>query len=431
MKYKKIIIFGGTSEISLELLKLYSNETEKFIIFCRNEKKFLKLIDEKNYSSYIKDKTEIFETDLYDLDENLKIIQNFENDISGIFWIAGYTGDGIEEYIKIDQAEKNIKINFLNPTVILTEISKKIVKKNNSFIAVFTSVAGLRGRKKLIYYSSSKSGLIAFLSALRQKLFKNNILVTTIIPGYMNTKSFRDLKQKTPNILVTNPVIVASILKRSIDKRKEIVYINNLWRIIMSIIKIIPERIFKRFSFQKFIFYNRKNLIKCLYNIKSLDLNRFTDPSFGKARGSDYELFQDNQSITEDLKQDLVSITQKIFNSDVFFRDSFFTILEGDSIIKKHNHIGGLDLFPNLNLWKQKYSLVYYLSIGDQDCKYPGSLKFYEDKNSIKSNSEILPTEGMIIIFPADRYHSVKYDGNKDRVIIGVNFYCIQKDNHF
>ena len=168
-----------------------------------------------------------------------------------------------------------------------------------------------------------------------------------------------------------------------------------------------------------------KNLIKCLYNIKSLDLNRFTDPSFGKARGSDYKLFQDNQSITEDLKQDLVSITQKIFNSDVFFRDSFFTILEGDSIIKKHNHIGGLDLFPNLNLWKQKYSLVYYLSIGDQDCKYPGSLKFYEDKNSIKSNSEILPTEGMIIIFPADRYHSVKYDGNKDRVIIGVNFYCI------
>jgi len=192
---------------------------------------------------------QIFETNLYDLDDNLKIIQNFENDISGIFWVAGYTGDGIEEYKKIDQAEKNIKINFLNPTVILTEISKKIVKNNNSFIAVFTSVAGLRGRKKLLYYSSSKSGLITFLSALRQKLFKDNILVTTIIPGYMNTKPFRDLKLKTSSLLVTNPKIVASICKRSIDGRKEIVYINNFWRIIMSVIRIIPERIFKRFSF--------------------------------------------------------------------------------------------------------------------------------------------------------------------------------------
>ena len=149
MKYKKIIIFGGTSEISLELLKLYSNETEKFIIFCRNEKKFLKLIDEKNYSSYIKDKTEIFETDLYDLDENLKIIQNFENDISGIFWIAGYTGDSIEEYEKIDQAEKNIKINFLNPTVILTEISKKIVKKKQFIYSCFYFCSRFKRKKKI------------------------------------------------------------------------------------------------------------------------------------------------------------------------------------------------------------------------------------------------------------------------------------------
>ena len=41
------------------------------------------------------------------------------------FWIVGYTGDGIKEYEKIDLAEKNIKVNFLNPAIILSEISKK------------------------------------------------------------------------------------------------------------------------------------------------------------------------------------------------------------------------------------------------------------------------------------------------------------------
>ena len=168
-----------------------------------------------------------------------------------------------------------------------------------------------------------------------------------------------------------------------------------------------------------------KNLIKSLYKIKSKDLNRFKDPSFGNARGSDYNLFQDNEKITENLKKDLISITQKIVNSDVFFRDSFFTILGGESIIKKHDHIGNLDKFPYLNLWRQKYSLVYYLSIGNQDCTCPGSLKFYEGKDSTESNAEILPKEGMLVIFPANRYHSVKYNGNKDRIIIGVNFYCI------
>ena len=77
-------------------------------------------------------------------------------------------------------------------------------------------------------------------------------------------------------------------------------------------------------------------------------------------------------------------------------------------------------------MWKQKYSLVYYLSIGNQDCTHPGSLKFYEGKDSPESNAEILPKEGMLVIFPANKYHSVKYNGNKDRIIIGVNFYSIE-----
>ena len=166
-------------------------------------------------------------------------------------------------------------------------------------------------------------------------------------------------------------------------------------------------------------------LINSLYKIKSLDLNKFTDPSFGNAKGSDYKLFQDNEVITERLEKDLTSITKKVVNSDVFFRDSFFTILGGSSTINKHNHIGPIDKFAGLNLWKQKYALVYYLSIGDQDCKHPGILKFYPNKYDTNPNEEILPSEGMIVIFPADRYHSVKYEGKTDRIIIGVNFYSI------
>lgn len=167
------------------------------------------------------------------------------------------------------------------------------------------------------------------------------------------------------------------------------------------------------------------DLIKTLYKIKAIDLNKFTDPSYGFARGSDYKLFEDNKKITKKLEKDLIAITEKTVNSNVFFRDSFFTILGGESEIIKHNHVGYMDKLLNLNLWKQKYSLVYYLSVGDQDCQNPGIIKFYKDKHDKNSNQEILPSEGMIIIFPADRYHSVKYNGNKDRIIIGVNFYSI------
>ncbi len=249
MKYKNIIIYGGTSEISLALIDIFESECEKLLIFCRSKENLISKLKKKLNYNEIVGNTQIFETDLIDLNKNLEIIKTFEKEISGLIWVAGYTGDGISEYENINEAEKNIKVNFLNPSLIITELSKKILKKSNSFIAVFTSVAGLRGRKKQFYYSSSKSGLISFLSALRQKLFKDQILVTTIIPGYMNTKPFREGNWKSPGFLISNPKKVALKLKNAIDNNKEIIYINYFWMIIMTIVKLIPEKLFKRFSF--------------------------------------------------------------------------------------------------------------------------------------------------------------------------------------
>ena len=63
--------------------------------------------------------------------------------------------------------------------------------------------------------------------------------------------------------------------------------------------------------------------------------------------------------------------------------------------------------------------MQYYLREGDQDCSEPGLYKLYE------ADEEILPSAGMIIIIPAARMHSAVYGGDKDRVMIGANFYSI------
>ena len=35
-----------------------------------------------------------------------------KNDISGVIWVAGYTGDGNEEFENIGEAEKILKLIF-------------------------------------------------------------------------------------------------------------------------------------------------------------------------------------------------------------------------------------------------------------------------------------------------------------------------------
>ncbi len=247
-KYKNIIIYGGTSEIAIGLVKAYLNECNLIKVFCTNKTKFWDLY-KKNDEKFDNEKLELIEVDLLELDKNLEIIKKFDNDISGIFWIAGRTGDSNLEYQNIKRAENNFKINFLHPVLILNEISKKIIKNNNSFIAVFTSVAGLRGRKKQLFYSSGKAGLIAYLSGLRQKVSENKILVTTIIPGYMNTKPFREGSWRAPGFLVSQPTWIASKVKKAIQNKKEFIYINYFWRLIMLFVNLIPEKIFKKLSF--------------------------------------------------------------------------------------------------------------------------------------------------------------------------------------
>ena len=68
---KKILIYGGSSLISLELIKIYNNEEYEFIIFCRNKNKFIERLKELDLSI---NKFTIYESDLIELEKNLKII---------------------------------------------------------------------------------------------------------------------------------------------------------------------------------------------------------------------------------------------------------------------------------------------------------------------------------------------------------------------
>ncbi len=197
--------------------------------------------------------------------------------------------------------------------------------------------------------------------------------------------------------------------------------INSKYKINNLLLKIFKNNKFIKKKTNNFpIILTRKiedNLVNKLYSLKSLDLNEVRDPTFGNARGSDYCLFDEDSNFLRGLEADLLNIASSALTSDIFIVDSFFTILKSGGVVEKHNHIGNLDKIKNLNLAKRKYSLVYYVIVGNQDCKEPGFLQFYSP------DQKYLPYQGMIIIFPAHRYHSVKYNGNSDRIIVGINFY--------
>ena len=243
MNGEYIIIYGGSSYISKELLKILSKDFNQFIIFCRNKNVVNRYISELKLENL---EIIIFEADLLDLKSNVLFIEKLKNNILGLIWITGSTGNPDEEYLNPNKCEITLKINFVNPVLLINRILPKMKTGKKSFVAVLTSVAGLRGRSKRLFYSSAKAGLIAYLSALRQKFNKKNINVITVIPGYMSTKPFNI---KASPILISSPEKSAQIIYNAIKKEKEIVYINFFWRIIMFCINLIPEKIYKKLNF--------------------------------------------------------------------------------------------------------------------------------------------------------------------------------------
>ena len=243
MENEKIIIYGGSSLISKEILRILSKDFNQFIIFCRKKNIVEQYIKEFKLEN---SKIEIFEVDLLDLEKNISIIDKLTDNIRGLIWISGSTGNPDEEYLDLKKCETNIRINFLNPVLLINKIAPKMIIGKKSFIAVLTSVAGLRGRSKRLFYCSAKSGLINYLSGLRQKLNKEKINVITVIPGYMKTKPFNI---KAQSFLITSPEKSARIIYDAIKKNKEIVYINFFWKIIMFCINLIPEKIYKKLKF--------------------------------------------------------------------------------------------------------------------------------------------------------------------------------------
>ena len=158
------------------------------------------------------------------------------------------------------------------------------------------------------------------------------------------------------------------------------------------------------------------DLIEDLYKIKFTEISkRDTGPFFGSGKISNFNLFENDYLSLKAVEKDLIKIMCRAVGSDVFIMDSFLNILSANSGSNYHLHLGNFD--KNKNLINQKYSLQYYLSVGDQNCENPGVFKL---KNPVE---EILPTNGMIIIIPAGRSHSATYNGKKDRMMIGVNFY--------
>ena len=107
-----------------------------------------------------------------------------------------------------------------------------------------SSVAGERGRATNYIYGAAKAGFTAYLSGLRNRLAKTGVHVVTVLPGFVATKMTEGMD--LPLRLTAQPGEVADAIVRAVERKTDVVYVRPIWRLVMFVIRSIPEFIFKR-----------------------------------------------------------------------------------------------------------------------------------------------------------------------------------------
>ena len=126
----------------------------------------------------------------------------------------------------------------------LNIIAALYVAEKKGIIAGISSVAGERGRQSNYTYGSAKAGFTAYLSGLRNRLYKYGVHVVTVQPGFVYSKMTAHVE--LPKLLTATPEEVATAVKKAIIKKRNIVYIKWFWKWIMLTIKMIPETVFRK-----------------------------------------------------------------------------------------------------------------------------------------------------------------------------------------
>lgn len=146
----------------------------------------------------------------------------------------------------VELTRRLLTVNFSNTVVFCEHARKRLLARGGGRLAVFSSVAGDRGRKPIVLYGASKAGISAYLEGLDHKFHGAGLSVLCVKPGFVKTGMTAGLK---PPPFAGEPEQVARDVVRALDRRKPVLYTPGPWALVMLVIRWLPRFVMRKIGF--------------------------------------------------------------------------------------------------------------------------------------------------------------------------------------
>lgn len=242
----RVLIVGATSGIAQATAHAFARRGWTLLLAGRDLPALDALAADLAIRYGAKAETIAFEALRYDTHEHFfaSACERFGG-LDGILLCYGYLGSQRLGERSFDEARAILETNYMSCVSVLEQAAAYFEVRRSGFIAAISSVAGDRGRQSNYLYGSAKGALSLYLQGLRNRLAKAGVPVTTIKPGFVDT---RMTAGQEGMFLVASPERVAEGIAKAIVRRRHVVYLPGFWRWIMLVIRSIPEFAFKRLT---------------------------------------------------------------------------------------------------------------------------------------------------------------------------------------
>jgi NAD(P)-dependent dehydrogenase (short-subunit alcohol dehydrogenase family) len=160
--------------------------------------------------------------------------------------MIGELGDQPRAQTDLAHAAMIMRTNFEAPSLLLGLFANAFQTRGSGTIVGVSSVAGDRGRGSNYVYGAAKAGFSQFLSGLRNRMaLMGNVRVVTVKPGFVRTRMTAHLKLPAP-LTVTPERVAGDIFQAAEENGREVIYVARRFWLVMTIICLIPETVFKR-----------------------------------------------------------------------------------------------------------------------------------------------------------------------------------------
>lgn len=155
----------------------------------------------------------------------------------------GLLGDQEAAWQDHDAAVRLAQVNFTAAVSTGVLLAQRLRRQGHGTVVALSSVAGERPRRSNFVYGSTKAGMDAFYTGLREAVRPDGVRVLVVRPGFVRSRMTEGLAGAP---LSTTPEAVAELVRRAIVARKDVVWAPPPLRWVMSGLRHVPAPLFRR-----------------------------------------------------------------------------------------------------------------------------------------------------------------------------------------